>query len=433
MIGLSIGRRIARRRKRALWAATLCSASFVTGHVLFGDEPTAGAAAAPSLLSQYLEAKNDLVAPALKLEPTAKKPGFGSDKTSNNIKSEIKKSELIVQPGPKAPVAVAGKLPVTILAAPTEQSPSKLAAIAPKERPLEKLESNALSAAQPAKAESPVGASLRPAAVSAAADLPFAPAPSAKPPEPSPGPLANPVRPVLAQAAVDTKPVVAQASVAVPVASPAKTVAAVTAIAPTAAGVTAAPFAPPAIQVLAPVENARATGEGNLPPILPAGAVPRPGAKKAASTQPLPQNWPPAATTQQPPPSPAYPATNTPTPLRIELGNGTAFSPASPAPSAPPVAPVPPASTKRADINSLQRLPSVVALTPRPTANQPPVSARATSREPLLLPPVDAAQPIPVEIRNPHVAQASYQTVVTMPSSMNARVSQHLDDTDEPR
>src|SRR5438132_972927 len=61
MSGIARSWRIARRRKRALWAAALCSASFLTSHVLFGDEPPAGQPAAPSLLSQYLDAKNDLV------------------------------------------------------------------------------------------------------------------------------------------------------------------------------------------------------------------------------------------------------------------------------------------------------------------------------------------------------------------------------------
>src|SRR5262245_30482083 len=62
MIGAFNVRRALRRRKRALWAAALCSASFATGHYLFGeDDKPSPAPEKPSLLSQYLEAKSDLV------------------------------------------------------------------------------------------------------------------------------------------------------------------------------------------------------------------------------------------------------------------------------------------------------------------------------------------------------------------------------------
>src|SRR5438067_12844169 len=66
MVGIGRLRRIARRRKRTLLAAALCSASLITGHVLLGeDEPPASPPATASLLSQYLDAKNELVtAPA---------------------------------------------------------------------------------------------------------------------------------------------------------------------------------------------------------------------------------------------------------------------------------------------------------------------------------------------------------------------------------
>src|SRR5437762_1646383 len=61
MVGIARSRRIARRHKRAFWAAALCSASFLTSQVLFGDDQPPTAPAAPSLLSQYLDAKSDLV------------------------------------------------------------------------------------------------------------------------------------------------------------------------------------------------------------------------------------------------------------------------------------------------------------------------------------------------------------------------------------
>src|SRR5262245_53981506 len=61
MVGIGRSPRLARRRKRALWAAALCSASFLTGHVLFGEDQPADAPAKESLIKQYLETKSDLV------------------------------------------------------------------------------------------------------------------------------------------------------------------------------------------------------------------------------------------------------------------------------------------------------------------------------------------------------------------------------------
>src|SRR3954465_3352315 len=75
MVGIAQPRRITRRRKRALWTAALCSASLVTGQVLFGDDQPANIPAGPSLIKQYLEAKNDLVsAPEDENTPASSQP-----------------------------------------------------------------------------------------------------------------------------------------------------------------------------------------------------------------------------------------------------------------------------------------------------------------------------------------------------------------------
>jgi len=112
-----------------------------------------------------------------------------------------------------------------------------------------------------------------------------------------------------------------------------------------------------------------------------------------------------------------------PAPTRIELGGSSPPSPAT-LPQAPP-----PAPNKRAENSPLQRLPQVIEMTPRPTAFNTSATLKSpTTREPSLLPPPPAAQPLPLEIRNPHVshaAPASFEMPLHWPSTS----PQHVDDT----
>jgi hypothetical protein len=62
MVGSSRRKRhVARRKKRRLWVAALCAASFVTGQMLFGEEgPQPTTVRVPSLLSEYRQAKSQI-------------------------------------------------------------------------------------------------------------------------------------------------------------------------------------------------------------------------------------------------------------------------------------------------------------------------------------------------------------------------------------
>jgi len=317
MVGNARSRRIARRRKRAIWAAALCSASFITGHVLFGEEPPANK---PSLIKQYLEAKYDLVsAPA-------------DDESASSSKSK----------------------PIIVVAEPVTNDP--------------------------APAEAPPAGSLRPAGVSTDTTMPFIPA--------QPLPTASDLRPAVASAGRSGQPVVVQANVATPSA-----------------------------------RQSQATDDENLPPIVPAWAVPRPGSKKKPPV--VPAKAPEPIKTVQPTAANLPIIQNAPPPMRIELGGNTTPSPATlPQPTPPPSA-----ANKRAEASPLQRLPQVIEMTPRISGFQPATTTKATaSKEPLLLPPPPTAQPLPLEIRNPHVSQASpasFEAPLYWPST----APQHVDDT----
>lgn len=318
MVGIARSRRIARRRTRALWAAALCSASFVTGHVLFGEEPPANAPAAESLVKQYLEAKSDLVGELQNIDSPAK--------------------------GQSKPVIIAAE-PVT-----NDYVAAETAATGP----------------------------LRTTAISAATSMPFVSA--------QPLPTTSEVRPALANTS--------------PIAMPA--------VAPTSAAVSTVKQAPPG-------------DDENLPPIVPAWAVPRPGKKKPVV---VPVQVP-APTRAAQPTSATFPAIqNAPSPLRIELGGAATPSPAT----LPQTLPPPPAANKRAESSPLQRLPQVIDMTPRVSGFQPAMTAKLTPpKEPSLLPPPPAAQPLPLEIRNPHVSQAvpaSFEMPLQWPSTS----PQHVDD-----
>jgi hypothetical protein len=319
MVGIAQSRRIERRRKRALWAATLCSASFVTGHVLFGEDQPAAAPAKPSLIQEYLEAKSDLVGALANIEPPATHQ-------------------------PK-PVIIAAE-PVT----------------------------NDYTAAETASS-----GALRPAAVSTATSLPFITA--------QPLPTTSEVRSAPANTIPTVAPVIVQASAAVSAPKP-----------------------------------ALPTDDENLPPIVPAWAVPRPAKRKPVV---VPVQVPaPARATE--PTSATFPAIqNAPQPMRIELGGAATPSPATLPQSSPPG----PAANKRAESSPLQRLPQVIEMTPRVSGFQPTTTARSTaSKEPALLPPPPAAQPLPMEIRNPHVSRATPASF-EMPLQWPSTTPQHVDDT----
>lgn len=318
MVGIGRSPRVARRRNRALWAAALCSASFVAGHVLFGEEQPANVPAAESLVKQYLEAKSDLVGELSNIDSPA------------NCQSK--------------PVIIAPE-PVT-----NDYVAAETASTGP----------------------------LRATAISAATSMPFVSA--------QPLPTTSEVRPALANTSPIAKP----------------------AVAPTSASVTTVKQAPP-------------SDDENLPPIVPAWAVPRPGKKKPVV---VPVQVPAPARAAQPT-SATFPAIqNAPSPLRIELGGAATPSPAT----LPQTLPPPPATNKRAESSPLQRLPQVVDMTPRVSGFQPATTARSTaSKEPSLLPPPPAAQPLPLEIRNPHVSQASPASF-EMPLQWPSTSPQHIDD-----
>jgi hypothetical protein len=175
------------------------------------------------------------------------------------------------------------------------------------------------------------------------------------------------------------------------------------------------PLQPPPVAsspATATSSSAQKLDEENLPPIVPAWAVPRPGTRKKAQAAQHPV----AVETRMqviPAPAPAASAEPrmrvvqppAPTPLRIELGESMTPSPAVlPPPAHPSSSKSQPAKT------SFQRLPSV---------------------EPSLLPPFGSApQPIALEIRNPHVSQANFVTPVEQPA---AAPIQHLDDANRSR
>jgi hypothetical protein len=206
---------------------------------------------------------------------------------------------------------------------------------------------------------------LRSAAVSTANDLPFIPA--------QPPPASGDVRLAVAELVPAQKPLIIQASAAV------------------ATGNALLNLPLQTSNPTPPTTSAAAkTDEEHLPPIVPAWAVPRPGTKKKAP--PIPSAAP-ADSRVQINPSPA--------PLRIELGATPA-----PSPAMLPPPPSPPASNKpQPPKTSFQRLPPV---------------------EPSLLPSfAKAPQPIALEIRNPHVAQASFEVPVDRPANVSR---QHVDD-----
>ena len=318
MVGNGRSPRVARRRKRALWAAVLCSASFVTGHVLFGEDQPASAPAKESLIKQYLEAKSDLVGALANFDATVS--------------------------GQSKPVIIAAE-PVT----------------------------NDRDATETAST-----GSLRTTAVSAATSMPFVTA--------EPLPANSEVRPALANVSPTAMPVVAPGSVSV----------------------STAKQAPP-------------TDDENLPPIVPAWAVPRPGKKKPVV---VPVQVPAPARPVQPT-SATFPAIqNAPSPLRIELGGAATPSPATLPQTLPPT----PATNKRAESSPLQRLPQVIEMTPRPSGFQTATTAKPTAaKEPSLLPPPPAAQPLPLEIRNPHVSQAAPASF-EMPLQFPSTSPLHVDD-----
>jgi len=368
MTGFSRARRIAHRRKRGLWAAALCSASFVTGQVLFGEEQPASPPAAPSLLSQYLEAKSGLVTtPA---DGTPKNESTSTESPANR------------------------RLRPVVIAADKAQEPATSTAV-------DAVESANM---KPLTAETSSAGSLRPIAVSAASDLPFIPAQPLPTIPAQPLPTASNVRPAIAQEAPAAKSAVAQASIAVFAAKPMAE--------------------PPRNQPQFSPSQAQTPEKENLAPIVPAWAVPRPGKKKPSAA--VTQNSEPPKTAE-PPTIPALPLIQSgPAPLRIELGGSS-----TPSPATLPQAPPPPAATnKRAETSLPQHLPAVIEMTPRlngfnpATAAKPPVGG-----EPSLLPPPKTAQPIPLEIRNPHVAPASFE----LPLAWPATSPQHVEDSNEAR
>jgi hypothetical protein len=318
MVGIGRSPRIARRRKRALWAAAFCTASFITGHVLFGEDQPANAPATESLIKQYLEAKTDLVGVLANIDSPAQ----------HQSKSVIVAVEPVMNDHVAAEIAATG--------------------------------------------------SLRTTAVNAATNMPFV---IAQPLAPT-----SEVRPALANMSPMAKPVVAVAS----------------------ASVSTARQTPP-------------TDDENLPPIVPAWAVPRPGKKKPVL---VPVQVPAPARAVDPTTSSWPVIQNAPSPLRIELGGAATPSPAT----LPQTLPPPPATNKRAESSPLQRLPQVIDMTPRVTGFQPATTTRSTaSKEPSLLPPPPTAQPLPLEIRNPHVSQASPASF-EMPLQWPSTAPQHVDD-----
>jgi hypothetical protein len=353
MVGTVRSRRIARRRKRALWAAALCSASFLTGQILLGDDPPAAAPAAPSpaapsLIKQYLEAMSDVVTPPINNDPAA---------------ARRSKPVVIAVDQPAEPETSAVEQKVE----PVKVEPIKIA---------------------PLPAEIAPAASLRPTAVSAANDLPFVPA-----------------QPLPTNAEVPQ----AHAKTATP------------AVAQTAAAGTS-PVENPHVQAVLPASLSKPADDENLPPIVPAWAVPRPGTKKKPAIAPVKSAEPPRAAQ---PPTGALPVIQTAPPApRIELGGSPTPSPAMLPQSSPPR----PAPTKRADSSPLQSLPQVIEMTPRVNGFQPSITARSpAAKEPSLLPPPQVAMPMPLEIRNPHVSQASqasFETPLAWPSTSR----QHVDD-----
>ncbi len=358
MVGTARPRRIARRRKRALWAAALCSASFVTGHVLFGDDQPAAAAPlaapAPSLIKQYLEAMSDVVTPPINNDPAA----------ARRARPVVIAADKTAEPATPTTEAVVEQVKV---------EPIKIA---------------------PLPAEIAPAASLRPTAVSTANDLPFIPA--------QPLPTKSDVREAHVEATPAATPALAQTTVA---ASPA----------------TAAVENPHAKAALPP-SLAQSNDDENLPPIVPAWAVPRPGTKKKPAAPPAKPAE--LQRTIQPTTSTFPSILNAPEPLRIELGGTPTPSPATLPQSSPPR----PAPTKRADSSPLNSLPQVIEMTPRPSGFQTATTSKApAAKEPSLLPPPQAAMPMPLEIRNPHVPQAS-QASFEMPVAWPSTAPKHVDD-----
>jgi hypothetical protein len=172
-------------------------------------------------------------------------------------------------------------------------------------------------------------------------------------------------------------------------------------------------------------------GDENLPPIVPAWAVPRPGTKKKA--QPAAQAPPPEAAGQlsarpaegQPPEveqaKVAAQPIQPPPAMRIQLGENSPLSPAGSAPAS---------SSPTLPSSSASSLPTMVSPPPAsaaPAATHPQKTSfqRLPPIEPGLLPPVArAAQPMALEIVNPHVARTSYESPVALPIGSAV----HLDD-----
>ena len=254
MLSLSTSGHMVCRRMRML-AIGLCAASFAIGHTLFGQEPTKNAApSAPSLLSQYLQAKSQMAKlpqatrQAIETGDEAQKASAREPHSPENNSPENNSPEKSSRR--RAQPAESLNQPSKATDRETTAANQKTAAT-PALPVLFTLGNKADSANSnknfPSPGPNPTSSPLRPAAISAAGDEPYvATRPASKDAE---------VQPALAYIKTEQQPIVAQASL----------------------------FVEP---VSSPVPTHNISDDENLPPIVSPSSVPRPGTKKKPALRP---------------------------------------------------------------------------------------------------------------------------------------------------
>jgi hypothetical protein len=414
------------RHWRPLWAAGLCAASFATGHMLFGDDGPAGGERS-SLLSQYRQATSQMV------EETAasrEQAAASAQSESRDLKPDVgaRRSEIRVQPTetPEPKSEFEGRL----LAPAKSRTPAEPSAAHPRtqiQNPQSQMSHLRPAGVQSAKSVSLVEATpiTRSESESPAKELSqthagatntkptveIAKTASAKPAESAPArkPLKEIARPTAAPSSKPTEhQVVAKVQPTVRILQPTD----------------------PSARKSGPAAQTSTVDEENLPPIVPAWAVPRPGAKKRAMAGGAPAGNPPMNGAAQssmrielgspPPRSPATivlaPGSPAPqTPNAVQPINNPAASPATPVQS-------PPAKDDQKRSEGLwQRSndgsPFLKPVTYLSETGAPP--ANAAGDVPQRLPPIESPQvdaatrqpqeprlfPMPLEIANPYAAK----------------------------